>query len=148
MGGKSTEGYVYLLYDAEHDLVKIGCTKSASRARQKSIMGAHPTLLVNVMNAKVADMFASEAQCHKHFNSERTSGEWFSADVRTVMEYVHDEVNWSEIDLESFAVLARALFLRSLGSYQRKRTMEHAKARQVGLGRGVKSSGTPAFHVM
>ncbi len=105
-------GYVYVLFDAQTQLLKIGCTKNSNGARQKAIIGAHHSPLINVLNAKVEDRFASEAQCHKKFKHQRRSGEWFSTDLIDVIEYVHTDIDWCEIDFVHLSVLAKAMILK------------------------------------
>lgn len=105
-------GYVYVLFDAETNLLKIGCTKNGNRSRQRAVMSAHPSPLVNVLNARIKDRFASEAQCHQKFKHERRSGEWFSTDLVEVIEYVHRDVDWCEIDFVPLNFLAQAMILK------------------------------------
>ena len=110
----TTEGYVYVLFDAEADLVKIGCTKNANRQRQKAIMGAHCSKLLNILNAKVADRFASESQCHRHFKHQRKAGEWFKSELSEVVEYIHGEIDWCEIDFEPLGSVAQEIIRAKL----------------------------------
>lgn len=53
------------------------------------------------MNAKVSDRFAAEKQCHRHFAETRRGGEWFEAELVDVVEYLHEQLDWLEIDFES-----------------------------------------------
>lgn len=116
----NTAGYVYVLLDADHSLVKIGCTKGADGKRQKSIMRAHPSNLVNILNVKVPDRFAAEAQCHRRFKPDRRSGEWFSASVIDVINYINDEVECLEMDFEHAGVVMRAIVNKHITeSYKR-----------------------------
>lgn len=101
--GGSAGGYIYVLYDGQSKLCKIGCTKSERRDRQRAIIGAHGGVLVNVLNAKVTDRRAAEAQCHKRFAANRTNGEWFEVELTEVVDYIHKEIEWSEIDFENLA---------------------------------------------
>ena len=75
--------------------------------------GAHHSQLINVLNARVTDRFASESQCHKQFKHQRRSGEWFSTGLVEVIEYVHREVDWCEIDFVPLSVLAQAIILKN-----------------------------------
>lgn len=97
-------GYVYVLFDGMTGLSKIGHTKTAGH-RQRAQMGGHGSALVNVVNAKMADCLAAEAKCHEHFAPYRTNGEWFSAKLEDIIQYVHAELDWLEIDYEN--VLSR-----------------------------------------
>jgi hypothetical protein len=94
------EGYVYVLFNGVTRLSKIGCTREKG-ARQRAIMGAHENVLVNALNVKVSDYRATEAKCHKHFQEFRTNGEWFSADVQDIINYIASEVDWLELDHEN-----------------------------------------------
>ena len=67
-------GATYVLHDGVTGLSKIGCTSGTGR-RQRSQMASHGTVLVNLLNATVADMRAAEAQCHEHFKAHRRNGE-------------------------------------------------------------------------
>jgi len=112
------EGYLYLLHDGMTGLSKIGCTKTAG-SRQKAIMGAHSNVLVNVLNAKVADYRAAETQCHRHFQAFRTNGEWFSAPLQSIIEYMHGQVDWLELDFESPGRVMNYLVFCRLGDMRR-----------------------------
>lgn len=108
------EGYLYVLYDGVSKLSKIGCTRNNGR-RQRAIMGAHGSVLANILNAKVADCRAAEAQCHKHFQEFRRNGEWFNVDLKTITEYVGQEIEWAEIDMEHVGRLAQYIAACELG---------------------------------
>lgn len=97
-------GYVYVLFDRMTGLSKIGHTKTEGY-RQRAQMGAHGSVLVNVVNAKVADCVAAEAKCHEYFAQHRTNGEWFSVKLIDITQYVHEELDWLEIDYENQARL-------------------------------------------
>lgn len=81
-------GFLYLLYDESSKLTKIGCTTKEDGTRQKAIMGAHPTVLLNVLTSWVDDCFLAESQCHKHFASHRRNGEWFDVPIENIKKYV------------------------------------------------------------
>jgi hypothetical protein len=53
-------GAIYVLHDGVTGLSKIGCTSGTGR-RQRSQMASHGTVLVNLLNATIADMRAAEA---------------------------------------------------------------------------------------
>lgn len=92
-------GSLYHLYDAKTGLSKIGCTRGTSAKRQRSIIGGHSTPhLVNIVNAKVADRFAAESQCHEHFKAHRVNGEWFQIDPNEIIRYIHETICWLEIE--------------------------------------------------
>lgn len=93
-------GYLYVLYDGITKMSKIGCTRDSGK-RQRAIMGGHGSVLINVVNAEVADRRSAEAQCHKHFKDYRTNGEWFNADLKDIIEYIHMEVAWESIEFEN-----------------------------------------------
>ncbi|SIT38778.1 conserved hypothetical protein [Paraburkholderia piptadeniae] len=77
-------------------------------------MGSHGSVLVKVVNAKVADCRATEAQCHAQFAQYRTNGEWFSADLEAIIRYTHMELDWMEIDYVNQARLGQSmLFCRA-----------------------------------
>lgn len=99
-------GYVYILFDGMTGLCKIGHTKTEGY-RQRVQMGSHGSVLVNVVNAKMADCVAAEAKCHEHFAQYRTNGEWFSAKLLDIIQYVHVELDWLEIDYENKARLVQ-----------------------------------------
>ena len=99
--GGSVEGYIYVLYDGQTKLCKIGCTKSEKRDRQRAIISAHGVVLVNILNARVKDRRAAEAQCHKRFAENRRNGEWFEVEPIEVIDYIRNEIKWSEIDFEN-----------------------------------------------
>lgn len=113
-------GYVYILFDAKHKLIKIGCTKNGNQSRQKVITGAHPSLLINVLNARVQDRFAAEAQCHTHFKHQRTSGEWFSTKVTDAITYINENVDWCELDFECLSVVKSAITLAQMEKHHQK----------------------------
>ena len=100
-------GYLYILHDGMTGLTKIGCTRAGTGARQRAIIGAHGSALVNVVNAKVANRRAAELQCHAFFATSRTNGEWFNADLGDIITYVGAEVDWHEISFESQARMTR-----------------------------------------
>lgn len=102
-------GYVYVLFDGMTGLSKIGHTKTAGR-RQRAQMSGHGSALVNVVNAKVADCLAAETKCHEHFAQYRTNGEWFSAKLEDIIQYVDAELDWLEIDFENQPRLAQYIF--------------------------------------
>ncbi|VVM45553.1 hypothetical protein PS619_00514 [Pseudomonas fluorescens] len=97
-------GHVYVLFDGMTGLSKIGHTKGKGN-RQRALIGSHGSFLVNVVNAKVADCLTAEAKCHEHFARYRTNGEWFSAKLDDIVQYVHAELDWLEIDYENQAKL-------------------------------------------
>jgi hypothetical protein len=112
------EGYLYLLHDGMTGLSKIGCTKTDGN-RQKAIMGAHSNVLVNVLNAKVADYRAAETQCHRHFQAFRTNGEWFNVRLEDIIEYIHGKLEWLELDFESPGRVMNYLLFCRLGDMRR-----------------------------
>lgn len=93
-------GVLYVLYDGMNGLSKIGCTRRDG-GRQRAIMGAHGSVLINVVNARVLDRRSAETQCHRHFKDWRTNGEWFKADLVDIITYIGMEVDWEEISYES-----------------------------------------------
>jgi hypothetical protein len=99
-------GGIYVLHDGVTGLSKIGCTSGTGR-RQRSQMASHGNVLVNLLNATVADMRAAEAQCHEHFKAHRRNGEWFDAPIMDILHYIAVEVEWQEIDRENDARLAQ-----------------------------------------
>ncbi|EJM00976.1 T5orf domain-containing protein [Pseudomonas sp. GM102] len=102
-------GYVYVLFDGMTGLSKIGHTKTEGH-RQRAQMGGHGNVLVNAVNAvnaKVPDCLAAEAKCHEHFAQYRTNGEWFSAKLEDILQYIHVELDWLEIDYENQARLVQ-----------------------------------------
>lgn len=99
------EGYLYVLYDKRTEMCKIGCTRSGSGRRQREIMAAHGSELVNVLNAKVANRYAAETQCHQQFQDCRRNGEWFQADIVRVAKYVDEQVECQTIDFADFPTL-------------------------------------------
>lgn len=111
----SKEGYVYVLYDAETHRCKIGCTSTADGKRQWSLMRSHGAVLVNVLNAKVKDRYATEAQCHEQFKEYRKGGEWFEAPLVDVVNYIHQSVDWSELDFENTARMVQYIVGSELG---------------------------------
>jgi hypothetical protein len=113
-------GYLYLLHDGITGLSKIGCTKT-SGSRQKAIMGAHSNVLVNVLNLQVEDYRAAEAQCHRHFQAFRTNGEWFSVPLQSIVEYMHGQVDWLEIDFECPGRVVQYLFFCKQGNMAQAR---------------------------
>ncbi|MFK3797158.1 GIY-YIG nuclease family protein [Pseudomonas sp. NPDC088444] len=92
-------GYVYVLFDGMTGLCKIGHTKGAG-GRQRVQISSHGSVLANVVNAKVPDCLAAEAKCHQHFSQYRENGEWFSAKLEDIAQYVRTELDWLEIDCE------------------------------------------------
>lgn len=99
-------GYVYVLFDGMTGLSKIGHTKTEGH-RQRAQMGGHGSVLVNAVNAKVPDCLAAEAKCHEYFVQYRTNGEWFSAKLEDILQYIHAELDWLEIDYENQARLVQ-----------------------------------------
>lgn len=89
------KGFVYLLYDAESSLTKIGRTTRSDGSRQKQIIGAHPTPLENVLTIDVDDCIEAESRCHKHFSRHRKNGEWFSADLSSIVQYLSNNFSKS-----------------------------------------------------
>jgi hypothetical protein len=108
------EGAIYVLHDGVTGLSKIGCTSGTGR-RQRSQMASHGTVLVNLVNAKVADMRAAEAQCHEHFKEYRRNGEWFAAPIDKILRYIAGEIDWQEIDRENDARLVQYFAACRLG---------------------------------
>lgn len=107
-------GYLYVLYDVESKTCKIGQTKKDSRQRQRSQMGSHGNVLINVLNAKVANRVASESRVHQHFAEFRRGGEWFSVDLMDVVTFIQGHIEYMEMDFENTAqVLKHVLSLRS-----------------------------------
>ncbi|MDR5763483.1 GIY-YIG nuclease family protein [Caballeronia sp. LZ035] len=100
------EGYLYVLFDAYSTRCKIGRTTRTGSKRQRSIMGAHPVPTINVLYARVANCVASEAQCHRHFASRRVNGEWFDIQADEAIEYIHEHIDWCELDFESLGKIA------------------------------------------
>lgn len=107
-------GAIYVLHDGVTGLSKIGCTRSAGR-RQRSQMASHGHVLVNLLNATVADMRAAEAQCHEHFKAHRRNGEWFDAPIMDILHYIAVEIEWQEIDRENDARLVQYFAAYRLG---------------------------------
>lgn len=108
------EGSIYVLHNGVTGLSKIGCTGGTGR-RQRSQMASDGHVLVNLLNAKVADMRAAETQCHQHFKKYRQNGEWFAVPIDEIMLYIATEVDWQEIDKENDARLAQYLVACRLG---------------------------------
>jgi len=99
-------GYLYVLYDGFSGLCKIGCTKSNGQ-RQKKITAGHGSVLVNVLNVKIDDHYSAESKCHNQFKDFRTNGEWFNVDIVSVIEFIHAEIDWLEIDFINLSRLIR-----------------------------------------
>ena len=114
-GPSSKEGYLYVLYDGETLRCKIGCTNNADGKRQRSLMSSHGAVLANVLNAKVKDRYAAETQCHEKFKEYRKGGEWFQASLVDVVNYIHQSVEWSELDFENTARMVQYLVGAELG---------------------------------
>lgn len=113
-------GYIYVLYDGVTKQAKIGCTKNEGQ-RQRAIMGAHSNVLANVLNAKVNDMFAAEKQCHQHFAASRKNGEWFSADLEDIINYIAREVDWEALSMENLARMTQYIVACRLGDMEMAR---------------------------
>lgn len=107
-------GVLYVLHDGMNGLTKIGCTRGDG-GRQRAIMGSHGSVLINVVNATVADRRGAESQCHRHFKDSRTNGEWFKADLTDIITYIGTQVDWDEISYESQARMMRYLMACKLG---------------------------------
>ena len=107
-------GAIYVLHDGVTGLSKIGYTSGTGR-RQRSQMASHGTVLVNLLNATVADMRAAEAQCHEHFKAHRRNGEWFDAPFTDILHYIAVEIEWQEIDRENDARLVQYFAACRLG---------------------------------
>jgi hypothetical protein len=103
------EGYIYVLFDAQGNRCKIGRTRRGNGKRQQAVMGAHPVKLLNVLNAKVPDCKAAEIQCHRHFAESRKNGEWFDAGLADIVQYIHEHIDWMELDFESLAVVTHQI---------------------------------------
>lgn len=120
-GPSSKEGYLYVLYDGETRRCKIGCTSNADGKRQRSIMSSHGAILANVLNAKVNDRYAAEAQCHERFKEHRKNGEWFEAPLVDVVNYIHQSVEWLELDFENTARMCQYILACQLGDAEAAR---------------------------
>jgi hypothetical protein len=123
----SRAGWLYVLYDAENDLCKIGCTAQADRKRQRALMAAHSHKLLNLLNAEVDDRYAAENQCHRHFAEHRRNGEWFAVRPHVMIEYVYFHVDHAVVDFEPPFNLLKAIndaALRRLAP-PRKRKSNH-----------------------
>src|ERR1700692_3225641 len=92
------EGYLYVLFDAYSGRCKIGRTRQMAGKLQRSIMSAYPVPTLNAVTACVADCVAAETQCHRYFASLRANGEWFDIGVVEAVQYVHEEIDWCELD--------------------------------------------------
>lgn len=119
------EGVIYVLHDGVTGLSKIGCT-SGSGTRQRSQMASHGSVLVNLLNAKVGDMRAAEAQCHERFKSHRRNGEWFAAPIEEIMTYIATEIDWLEIEKENDARLIAYMIACSTGDMKAAKTALYA----------------------
>jgi hypothetical protein len=115
--GMRRQGWIYVLYDGQTKLCKIGRTQTTGK-RQQALMGAHAGVLVNVMNAEVDDCFAAEGQCHKFFQKNRKNGEWFEADLAEVILYIGEELGATKIDFENPARLAQYICASELDNIQ------------------------------
>ena len=129
-------GAIYVLHDGVTGLSKIGCTSGAGQ-RQRSQMASHGTVLVNLLNATVADMRAAEAQCHEHFKAYRRNGEWFDAPITEILQYIAGEIEWQEIDRENDARLMQYFAACRLGD------MKAAKAALTSPNHPLAASGVP-----
>lgn len=118
--GERRKGYIYVLYDAQAKLCKIGRTQTEGQ-RQRAQMSAHSGMLVNVMNAEVEDCVAAEAMCHKRFAAHRKNGEWFDARLDVVIQYVGEELNALRIDFENLARLVQHISAVEFGDLDRAR---------------------------
>lgn len=121
-------GYVYVLFDGGSRLCKIGCTSRGDGSRQRAQMGAHGSPLLNAINAKVNDRFEAESQCHQRFSPLRTNGEWFKADLTEVVTYIHEEIKWTEIDIECTGRVAQYIAASRSADVDRMRLAVTRKA--------------------
>lgn len=99
------EGYLYVLFDAYSNRCKIGRTRVKGAQRQRAIMGAYPVPTINALTARVSDYVEAETQCHRHFASRRANGEWFDVGIVEAVEYIHQEIDWCEFDIENLGAV-------------------------------------------
>jgi hypothetical protein len=91
-------GWLYVLYDADAGLCKIGCTTGDDCKRQRTLIRSHGHPLVNLLNAKVANRFVAEKQCHRHFQHCRRNGEWFAVKPEDLVAYIEEQIDWLHLD--------------------------------------------------
>lgn len=118
--GTRRHGYIYVLYDAQTKLCKIGRTQTEG-TRQRTQMSAHGGILANVLNAEVADCVAAEQQCHEHFHAHRKNGEWFDVELTEVITYINENVEAMKLDFENLARLVQYIAASEQGDLARAR---------------------------
>lgn len=118
--GTRRHGWIYVLYDAQAKLCKIGRTQTAG-TRQRTQMSSHGSILANVLNAEVLDCVAAEKQCHDRFQAHRKNGEWFDVELTDVITYISENVDSITLDFENLARLCQYIAASKLDNFGRAR---------------------------
>lgn len=83
-------GVVYVIYNPDVDLVKIGRTKNLPN-RLSGLITASGSELCLMYNTKpILEYAVLEKTLHKHFAKQRTRGEWFSISHAEIIQYLRE----------------------------------------------------------
>ena len=71
------KGYVYLIFDNNTGLCKIGMTKNEPYKRVKQLQTGNSTVLTLLKSVETAYPFKLETLMHCNFKDKKINGEWY-----------------------------------------------------------------------
>lgn len=80
-------GFVYLIYDEERDLYKIGVTKNSVEKRLKKLQTGNATKLAIKDTHHTDYIYRIESMLHNHFSSKCVLNEWFDLSLEEVKDF-------------------------------------------------------------
>ena len=80
-------GYVYLIYDEEKDVYKIGVTRSKDSKRLNALQTGNAGGLRVIHIYECEYPFRLETMLHKHYINNRIKNEWFSLNNLEVINF-------------------------------------------------------------
>lgn len=81
------KGFIYLIYDEERNLYKIGVTKNSVEKRLKKLQTGNATLL-SVKDTHQSDyIYRMESMLHNYFSSKCVLNEWFDLSIDDVKNF-------------------------------------------------------------
>lgn len=87
---KKNMGFVYLIYDENNDLYKIGVTRKNDNKRIKILQTGNPTELRILYIYECEYPFRLETMLHNKYKNNNVMNEWFALKDKEVIEFIKE----------------------------------------------------------